>query len=138
MKMTSFKGFIFFGEILAGALVGAIFAYLGGRIAGVVGVRNASSGFEDLASVVLTLIITYPLGVAAGNTLFNLGFRRPASFVFALLGGIAGVAAVLGLAEPLRLNQNTTLLWITWGIIPPVLATLATRLRTRMKSSKTV
>jgi sulfite exporter TauE/SafE len=136
MKNTPFNWFLFLGEILAGALIGAIFAYVGGQIAGYFGNRAPSSGFEDIAGVILTLIITYPLGVAAGNTLFNLGFRRPPSFWLALLGSAAGVAAVLALAEPLRLNQNPTLLWIAWGLLPPIFAALTTHRRARLTRSQ--
>lgn len=133
MKHQPYSWLLFAGEVLAGALTGAIFAYLGGQIGGFWGVQDDASGVEDIAGVILALVVTYPIGVAVGNTLYNIGFRRGSSFWFALSGSAAGVALILTLVEPLSLNLNTVLLWSIWALIPTVIAAIAVRVRVRMK-----
>jgi hypothetical protein len=120
---------LFIGEVLTGALFGGILAYLSGFIIGSMSPRQSDVGFDGLIRVLSALLIAYPLGVAIGNTFFNRQFRGRSYFWLALLGSVGGIVLAMGLAEPLRLNVNTNVMFIFLGILPPSLAAIFGRFR---------
>jgi hypothetical protein len=122
---------MFIGEIFAGALVGGILAYLSGLIIGALGSRESDVGFDGLIRVLSALLIAYPVGVAIGTTIFNRQFRSKSSFWLALLGSVGGIVLVMVLAEPLKLNVNTNVMFIFLGSLPPLLAVITQRFRRR-------
>lgn len=111
-------------EALAGCGLGLAL----GALAGLVAARlfaGSSGGWGDLIGAVVGGLAGYALGVslgvfAAGRRLQGYGAYWPS-----LAGSIAGVALVLLLAEPLRLNASPLLMQAMLVIAPPVAATLA-------------
>lgn len=102
-------------------LLGIVSGFLGGAVMVVAGVLltrfvllvipGRSSGWEDLIFGILAVILAYPLGagLAAG-----LALRRSSRRGMVWKSILAAYAAVIGLmllADPLRLNLNTDLMF---------------------------
>ena len=119
---------------LAQALGGALCGVALGGAAGLIGARlfaGASDGWGDLIAAIIGAIIGYTIGVSIGVYLIGrwlngrdgiLTKRR--AYWLALLGSVLGAALVLLLAEPLRLNSNSSLLQALVFVCPPIIATL--------------
>lgn len=87
-----------------------------------------ASGWEDLIYGLLAVIVLYPLGAGLGAWL---ALRRTAGRGMmwkALLAAYVGEGLILLLAEPLRLNLNTTLMMGLLFLLPPLMVVLAYRL----------
>ena len=101
-------------EAITGAGIGLLLA-VGGGYLGPVLVRSAENGWNDLVASVLGMLIGYitgaPLGVIASARLL----RRPGVAWRAVLGSIVGGVAIMLLAEPLRLNQYSWLLLLSFA-----------------------
>jgi hypothetical protein len=114
-------------EALAGAATGVVLA-VGGGYLGPVLVRGFANGWNDLVASVLGAlggyIIGAPLGVIISARLLN---QRGVAWR-AVLGSVLGGVAIMLLAEPLRLNQQSWLLMLSlasaaligalWGFQP--------------------
>ncbi len=96
-------------EAAGGIAVGLLLSRVGGY-AGAAMVRGNAEGFGDLVAAILLAYAGYIVGVAGGMALAGRMLRQHGSFWLALLGSFLGGVLVLLLAEPLRLNQSTTIL----------------------------
>jgi hypothetical protein len=119
-------------EALAGAIAGLALA-TGVGLAGARLFAGSADGWGDLIGAIVGMIIGYTIGVSIGVSLAGRLLRRPGSFWAALAGGVVGVALVLLLAEPLRLNSSAPLLQSSLAIVAPLLATLAFNAGARLK-----
>jgi hypothetical protein len=117
-------------EAVVGSVVGLPVALVGGFAAARL-LAGSANGWDDLIYAILGLIIGYTIGVSIGVYLIGrwlngrdgiLTKRR--AYWLALLGSVLGVALVLLLAEPLRLNSNSSLLQALVFVCPPIIATL--------------
>jgi len=104
------------GGLAAGLLAGLLGAALGAWLGHTIGQSDAS-GWGDLVGAVLGMLGGYVLGAPAGIVGLNAVLRRPGHPWRALLGSVIGAAAVLLLAEPLRLNQHTALLQGAFALV---------------------
>jgi hypothetical protein len=96
-------------ELVGGALVGLVLARAGGFAGAAIGRGNASE-FGDLIGAVLGTFLGYIMGVAIGVAGAGRLVGQRGSFGLALLESIVGGVLIALLAEPLRLNQNSSLL----------------------------
>ncbi len=116
---------VFSGMVIAIAIIGAIFGFL----AAVIGdqlLRDGASGFGGLVG---GMVIGYPIGVVIGIFLINKVIRYRGSLLFGAIGSIIGVVFIIGLAEPLGINNNPDLLWALILLLPPLLGTIGFNLR---------
>lgn len=111
-------------EVLAGCGLGLACAALAGFVAARV-FAGSSDGWGDLVGAILGGLAGQALGASLG--VFAAGRRLHGSGAYwpCLAGSVAGVALVLLLAEPLRLNANTLVMQIALAVVPPILAALA-------------
>jgi hypothetical protein len=115
---------------VGGSVAGLPVALVGGFAAARL-FAQSGNGWDDLIFAILGSIIGYTIGVSIGVYLIGrwlnsrdgiLTKRR--AYWLALLGSVLGVALVLLLAEPLRLNSNSSLLQALVFVCPPIIATL--------------
>lgn len=108
------KRFLVFGSSLIGAgVLGGIGYGAGLLLGGLLG-----GGMLDLALGVMGLILGIALGggLAASWAARRLGLGPRSAWLW--LGAVLGVAVVMLLAEPLRLNQNSILLLVVVFLTP--------------------
>lgn len=111
------------GRLAAGLLAGLLGAALGGWLGSAAG-QGSAGGWGDLIGAVLGMLGGYALGAPAGVIGLAALLREPGRPWRALLGSVLGAAAVLLLAEPLRLNRHSGLLAAAFGLVV-LAATLA-------------
>lgn len=111
-------------EIIAGAFLGVIVAYLVGIALGG-NVPAPSEGFGDIVLVLVAVAIVYPIAVAAGVWLTGKRvYQRPGSYWMALLGAFGGVLITVILA-PMGVATIPALLQGLFIALPPILSALA-------------
>lgn len=118
----------YFAQVLGGALFGIA---LGG-VAGLISARlfvGAGDGWGDLIAAIASAMIGYTVGVSFGVYVIGKRLGGRGSYWRALLGAVLGVVLVLLVAEPLHLNQNTTVLQAGLIVLPPIGATLGINMR---------
>ncbi len=118
------SGRVTVAEIVGGLLGGVLLAGLGALLGRMIGPMIEPT-WGDLVGVLLGSLLGLVLGVPVGGYLVNRRLGRRASFAMALLGSVLGVATVLLLAEPLRLNQVTALMWSLLVLLPSLYASAA-------------
>jgi hypothetical protein len=121
---------------LAQALGGALFGIALGAVAGLVSARlfaGASDGWGDLITAITGAMIGYTVGVSLGVYVIGKRLGGRGSYWRALLSAVIGVALVLLAAEPLHLNQNTTVLQACLIALPPIGATLGFNMRRKAR-----
>ncbi len=103
-------------EAIAGAATGVLLA-VGGGFGGPVLVRGVENGWNDLVASLIGTLLGYmigaPLGVIGSARLLKQGgvaWR-------AVLGSSIGGVAIMLLAEPLRLNQSSWLLMLSFASV---------------------
>jgi hypothetical protein len=121
IEKRDFKSF--FGMVLAGAFGGFLVAVPGILIGARLIAANSLGGFEDLVGAIMGMVIGYPLGVVLGILIYSRVFKYRGSIWLALLGVVAGVILVFGLAEPLNLNASSDLLLGSFFLLTSLLAT---------------
>ena len=104
-----------FGLAVCGIVLGIVGILIGGRLLA----GGDSSGFAALGMAIGGLIIGYPAGIITGIILLKKVFKQKGSLWLGIAGAAVGAAAVLGLAEPLNINANTTLLFVVFFTVPP-------------------
>ncbi len=102
-------------------LLGIGSGFLGGAVMVVAGVLltrfvllvipGRSSGWEDLIFGILAVILAYPLGAGLGAGLTLRRFSRRGMIWKGILAAYAAVIGLMLLADPLRLNLNTDLMF---------------------------
>lgn len=125
---------VFGGMIIATALIGAIFGFLAALIGSQL-LQDGAAGFGGLVGALAGMVIGYPIGVAIGIFLINKVLCYRGSLLFGAIGSIVGAAFLIGLAEPLGLNNNPDLLWALIMLLPPLLGTFGFHLRVRNKGN---
>ncbi len=125
--IATFTGMVA-GTGLAGLIAGGIAALIGASV-----LRGDLPGFGALAGTLMGMIIGYPIGVFTALFLTNKLFHHPGSLLLGVLGILLGVIITIGLAEPLNLNHNTDLLFISFLLAPPLLGTTGFRLKNRKR-----
>ena len=118
----------FGGMVFAIAIIGAIFGF----VAAVIGaqlLQDGAAGFGGLVGAIAGMVIGYPIGVVIGIFLINKVLRYRGSLLFGAIGSIIGAVFIIGLAEPLGLNNNPDLLWALILLLPPFLGTAGFCLR---------
>ena len=114
--------------VIAIAIIGAIFGFLAATI-GAWLLQDGAAGFGGLVGAVAGMVIGYPIGVAIGIFLINKVLRYQGSLLFGAIGSIIGAVFIIGLAEPMGLNNNPDLLWALVLLLPPLLGTAGFYLR---------
>ncbi len=130
--MTSLRIYIL--EALAGFVTGFILLAIFGYLSSLVGAL-AEPTMGSLVGVIFGGGIGYAAGVPSGISFAGTRLGRPGAFLLALIGSVVGAVLVLALAEPLRLNQNTTVLQITFAVLPLLLALIGYNVRPRPRAS---
>ena len=110
------------------AIIGAIFGFLAALI-GAQLLQDGAAGFGGLVGALAGMVIGYPIGVVIGIFLINKVIRYRGSLLFGAVGSIIGVVVIIGLAEPLGINNNPDLLWALILLLPPLLGTIGFHLR---------
>jgi phosphate/sulfate permease len=80
-------------------------------------------------------VLACPAGFTCGIWLAAVRLHAPHSTWKAAVGAVLGIAAVLLLAEPLRLNQDSRVLGTLLYLVPSVLALVGFNLPRRDKGS---
>jgi hypothetical protein len=119
---------VFSGMVIAIAIIGAIFGFLAALI-GAQLLQDGAAGFGGLVGALAGMVIGYPIGVVIGIFLMNKVIRYRGSLLFGAIGSIVGVVFIIGLAEPLSINNNPDLLWALILLLPPLLGTIGFHLR---------
>lgn len=102
---------------------GFMFGILGGFL-GTASVNSNADSFEILGGAVIGTIIGYPIGMVIGLLVLKYIFRVSGSFLYGVIGSVAGVILIFILAEPLNLlDIYNNLVVYTFLLLPPVLAT---------------
>ena len=117
------KVVVFSGMVIAIAIIGAIFGFLAALI-GAQLLQDGADGFGGLVGALAGMVIGYPIGVAIGILIINKLIRYRGSLLFGAIGSIIGVVFIIGLAEPLGINNNPDLLWALILLLPPFLGTI--------------
>ena len=91
--------------------------------------RDGVGGWGGLVGGIAGMVIGYPLGVIAGVLLARYLLKYCGSLWLGLVGALVPGFVVLGLVEPLNLNQNPNLMLSIYFLATPLLATLAFHLR---------
>ena len=92
---------------------------LAGMLIGAKVLPSDSAGFAALGLAIGGLIVGYPIGIIVGIILIKKVLHQRGSLLLGIAGCIIGAAAAIGLAEPLNLNSNSDLLFITFLIVVP-------------------
>ena len=121
-------------ELACGAACGALFLAAGSWLGATLG-RGASSGWGDVIGALFGSVVACPVGFTLGMWLAALRLRAPHSTWKAAVGVILGIAAVMVLAEPLRLNQDSRMLGILLYLVPCLLALVGFNLPRRDQDS---
>jgi hypothetical protein len=114
-------------QIVLEALAGCAAGIVCGAALGFVAARlfaGGSGGWGDLIGAVLGSIVGYTLGASLGVWAAGRRLGGRSTYWLSLLGSISGAAAVLLLAEPLRLNATPLLLQSALALIVPLAAAL--------------
>ena len=99
--------------LAAAAIGGAAYASLG---------PGGDIGFARLGNFLMGAIAGYVVGVIIGIWLAARLLRRPGISWRASLGAVLGVAVVMALVEPLRINANQGLLLALLLVVPALCA----------------
>jgi len=100
---------------VTGIVFGLIGAIIGGKVIG-----GDSVGFGALGLALAGIMIGYPAGIIVGIVLIKKILHQRGSLLFGILGSIIGAVIVIALAEPLKLNSNTGLLFGAFLLCVPV------------------
>ena len=119
---------VFSGIVIAIAIIGAIFGFLAALI-GAQLLKDGAAGFGGLVGALAGMVIGYPIGVVIGIFLINKVIRYRGSLLFGAIGSVVGAVFIIGLAEPLGINNNPDLLWALILLLPPLLGTIGFNLR---------
>jgi hypothetical protein len=118
---------IYLLAFIGGVLGELTLMVLGVLVGGMIGRQQGGTGLADLALGILGALIGIALGAGLGVYLTwrRMGFR--VSLWRAWVGSVLAVGGITALAEPLRLNQVSGVLWLLILGLPPVLALLLGR-----------
>lgn len=108
-------------QALGGAVLGAILGAAGGIVGGKAG-ATSSTGWGDLIGSIVGGVLGYVAGCVVGIVAVSALLKRRGSLLRAIAGAVGGFVVVLAVIEPLRLNQNTALLWASIAGVPGILA----------------
>lgn len=122
-------------ELAGGSLVGALFLAAGSWIGVALG-KGASGGWGDVIGALFGSVLACPIGFILGMWLVALRLHAPHSALKATAGAILGVFAVMLLAEPFRLNQDSRLLGVLLYLVPCALALIGFNLPRRDQGSR--
>lgn len=117
-------------ELAGGALLGVLFLAAGSWIGATLG-KGASSGWGDVIGALFGSVLACPVGFTLGMWLVALRLHASHSTWKAAVGAILGIVAVMLLAEPMRLNQDSRLLGVLLYLVPCVLALIGFNLPRR-------
>lgn len=121
---------LFLFQLVLGVVLGGVLALCGGWI-GPLLTNEASNGWSDLVGSVLGVLAGYALGAPLGVIAAGAVLRQRGRPLLSLLGGVLGGAAVLLLAEPLRLNQESSVLVLVFALVVLAGALLGSYIRRR-------
>lgn len=121
-------------QLLGGGALGWLTATVAGLVAARLVPVPTGGGMGDLVIVTVAATIGFVVGAAVGVALFGRLFGRHGSFWLALLGALVGGLLVLLLAEPLRLNQDSTVLLWSFSLASLALATAGYYLRRSVRA----
>jgi len=122
-KIVTFIGIVI-GIGIFGVFFGFVAALLGAWI-----MQGRLFGLGGLAGALGGIIIGYPLGVIIGIIVVKRIFHYQGSILLGIVGVVLGGAITIGLAEPLNLNLNPTVLFTVFFLLVPVLCTAGFRLK---------
>lgn len=117
-------------QLALGAVVGGALALIGGWLGPLV-TDEASNGWSDLVGSVIGVLAGYALGAPLGVLAAAALLRQRGRALLCLLGGVLSAVAVLLLAEPLRLSQQSSVLVLVYAIVVLQAALLGFHIRRR-------
>ncbi|MHB8070435.1 MAG: hypothetical protein ACYDHF_00585 [Candidatus Cryosericum sp.] len=117
-------------ELAAGVVFGALFLVAGSWLGATLG-KGTSSGWGDIIGALFGSVLACPVGFIGGMWLAALRLHTPHSTWKAAVGAILGIVAVMLLAEPLRLNQDSRVMGALLYLVPSVLALIGFNLPRR-------
>ena len=100
-------------------IFGIVFGIIGGLIGGKV-LGNDSVGFGALGLAIGGAIIGYTTGIIVGLIFIRKILHQKGSLLLGILGSIIGAVITMVLAEPLKLNTNTSLLFVVFSFSVPI------------------
>jgi len=110
---------------LAAGLVLSVLMAIGGSYL----LRDGAGGWGGLVGGIAGMVIGYPLGVMAGVVLARYLLKYCGSLWTGLVGALVPGFLILGLIEPLNLNQNPNLMLSIFFLVSPLMATFGFHLR---------
>lgn len=118
---------IYLLAFIGGVLGELTLMVLGVLVGGMIGRQQGGAGLADLALGILGALIGIALGAGLGGYLTwrRMGFR--VSLWRAWVGSVLAVGGIMAVADPLRLNQIGSLMWILLLGLPPMMAVLLGR-----------
>ena len=118
------------GMVIFAAFTGLLFGFLGAIIGASI-MRGELFGFGGLAGALGGMIVCYPSGAIIGIFLLSRYFHYRGTLWLGAVGCILGALATMGLAEPLNLNLDATLLFGIFFLLTPLLGTVGFHLRVK-------
>ena len=103
-------------ELLCGALIGFLLALTGGWV-GPWLTGRVSNGWNDLIASILGAFAGYMLGASLGVVVGGRLLGQQGVAWRAVLGSVLGGVAVMLLAEPLRLNRDSSVLMVSFALV---------------------
>ena len=108
-----------FLELVAGVVLGGGMLLLGSWVGATLG-TGASNGWGDIIGALFGSVLAFPVGFVAGMWVVAWQLRLPHSLWRGILGAALGLALVLLLAEPLRLNRDSRVMGALLYLVPRV------------------
>lgn len=127
-KSTTRKIVQFIGTVIGTGIFGVFFGFVAALIGALI-MQGQLFGFGGLAGALIGIIIGYPVGVIIGIIVVKRIFHYRGSILLGIVGVVLGGAIPVGLAEPLNLNLNPTVLFVVFFLLVPVLCTAGFRLK---------
>jgi hypothetical protein len=121
-------------ELAAGAVLGVLFLAAGSWLGATWG-KGASSGWGDIIGALFGSVLACPVGFICGMWLAAQRLHAPHSTWKAAVGAILAIVAVMLLAEPLRLNQDSRVMGALLYLVPSAFALIGFNLPRRNQDS---
>ncbi len=85
-------------------------------------IQGRGNGFGDLIAVLAAMLLAFPAGVSVGVVVSARLARWPGRILPGVIGTVLGAVFVVASAEPLRLNTQSELLFLTYALCISVFA----------------
>lgn len=125
------RPWLLLSETIVGAATGVLLAFGGGYL-GPVLTQGIANGWNDLAASVIGALVGYVIGAPLGVIVSARLLKQRGVPWRSVLGSVLGGLLILLLAEPLRLNQYSWLLMLTFASVALIGALVGFQKKLRM------